>query len=159
MARSKGPGLSSTAENPNFETHVVRVQQALGDATPTQRINGGRWYRGAYQDAKDVAMGLAPGVHIEHPNAEAAAHGITYPKPGSTGQGGGREELLRMRADDEWRQQQHASSVGQGQQFAERGEYGRQQVSHVNHQGMAGGQFGASERVRRAAYLIAAPPR
>jgi hypothetical protein len=156
MARSKGPDLSSTAENPNFETHVGRVERALGDASATQRINGGRWYRGAYQDAKDVAMGVAPGVHIEHPNAEAAAHGITYPKPGSTGQGGGREELLRHRADNEWRQQQHASSVGQGQDLAERGEYGHQQVSHVNHQGMPHGSFGGSERVRRASYLIAA---
>ena len=64
MARSKGPDLSSRAENPNFDTHVSRVQRALGDATPAQRINGGRWYRGAYQDAKDVAMGVAPGVHI-----------------------------------------------------------------------------------------------
>jgi hypothetical protein len=86
----------------------------------------------------------------------AAAHGITHPKPGSTGQGGGREELLRQRADNEWRQQQHANSVGQGGEFAERGTYGRQQVSHTSSNGMPHGSFGASERVQRAAYLIAA---
>lgn len=154
--RNTGPNLSSTAENPYYEQHVGRVERALSDATTTQRISGGRWYRGAYQDAKDVAMGLAPGVHTEHPDADAAAHGIVYPKPGSTGQGGGREALLRMRADNEWRQQQHANSAGQGQPFAETGTYGRQQVSHVSHQGLAHGLYGAGERVQRAAYLIAA---
>jgi hypothetical protein len=62
MVHSKGPDLSTTAENPNFETHVNCVQQARSRATPEQEIAGGRWYRAAYHDARTLALGVGPGV-------------------------------------------------------------------------------------------------
>ena len=57
MARSKGPDLSSTVENPNFETHVDRVGQARSRASDAQEISGGRWSRAAYHDARTIALG------------------------------------------------------------------------------------------------------
>ena len=158
MARSKGPDLSSTAENPNFETHVDRVQQARSRATPEQEIAGGRWYRAAYHDARTIALGVEPGVHVPHPDPVASAHGYTHRLETGPRTNRAASVLHNLAADADWEQQRHASSLSheQGMSYAETSRYPGQRVSHANDQGRPYGQFGGSERIRRAAYTIAA---
>jgi hypothetical protein len=153
--KDKGPDITSTSENPDYETHVGRVQGSLAASTPRQRIAGGRWYRGAFQDAMHIAHGVEPGVKMEHPDPEAAAHGIEY-RRNKDRSVTGTLDLHNRTADNTWHQQQHANSHLQGQQFAETGRYPKQQVSHANDQGRPWGQSSMSERVKRSAYTIAA---
>lgn len=151
----KGPDITNTAENPDFETHVGRVQGAMEQATPRQQIAGGRWYRGAFRDAVHIAHGVQPGVKMPHPDADAAAHGIEY-RRNKDRTVHPTLDLQNRAADREWSEQQHANSVGEGRQFAETGRYGHQQVSHLNDQGRPFGPSSTTERVKRAAYTIAA---
>ena len=137
MAPSKGPDLSSTAENPGFETHVGHVLQARSRASEAQEISGSRWYRAAYGDARSIALGAEPGVHIPHPDPEAAAHGYTHRMETGSQTGRAASVLSNLAADADWQQQRHASSLShkQGMRYAETGRYTGQRVSHMNDQG------------------------
>lgn len=153
--KPKGPDITNPAENPDFETHVGRVENAMAKATPEQQVAGGRWYRGAFQDAVHIAHGVQPGVKVPHPDPQAAASGISY-RRNKDKTVSPTLDLHNITADREWGEQQHANANGEGQTFAETGRYGHQQVSHANDNGVPFGPASLSERVKRASYTIAA---
>lgn len=152
----KGPDLSNTAENPDYETHVGNVQRMVGSASPNQRIAGIGWYRKAATDVSHIATGIHPGQMDAHPDNVWAERGITVDREGKSPEGS--RFVRNQLAEAHGHQMGHAVSLGQqhAEDYARTGTYQGQRVSHINDAGRPFGRISHSSVIHDIATATAA---